>query len=125
MFDRVATTRGAFSLRLRMRKGVMFMFHSQGRTYVLSPYRLSTTLLSRIYLNLRNPDLYGGPRRMGRWTLTGASSELEDVSGRMSFCPNTGVRERSEEETRTGHLDPRDADVEFEMEIRTVPRAAR
>ena len=64
--------------------------------FALTPYRtdsISTTLVSRIFLNLRDPELLSGGRRLVRWTLTvgdtpieGNSNTVDDHIGSVTVC---------------------------------------
>ena len=66
--------------------------------FALTPYRtdsISTTLVSRIFLNLRDPELPSGGRRLGRWTWTltvgntpveGNLNSVDDHVGSVTVC---------------------------------------
>ena len=64
--------------------------------FALTPYRtdsISTTLVSRIFLNMRDPELLSGGRRLGRWTLTvgntpveGNLNSVDDHVGSVTVC---------------------------------------
>ncbi|RPD66288.1 hypothetical protein L227DRAFT_570179 [Lentinus tigrinus ALCF2SS1-6] len=95
-----------FQMRREMRQRLLLVFFRDGTILVVAnaanivtfligdSYRgiattltnaLSTTLISRICLNLRDPSLQGDARRIGRWTLTqksipGNTVVLEETS---------------------------------------------